>query len=96
MIDLQLQIDQKLLTQQLSELANKKGYVTENCPQDRYQTTIDKVEKVDKIKHPDQKAIAGDYSKKEMWMLHNLLLDYEGKNAEIAITRTGDYCLVAV
>lgn len=95
MIDLPLKIDQKLLTTQLSELAKKKGYVTENCSKERYQTTIDRIEKCDKMKG-DKKAIAGDYSKKEMWMLHNLLLDYEGKNAELAMTRTGNYCLVAL
>lgn len=96
MIDLPLKIDEKELTKQLSELAKKKGYVTGNCSKEQYQTTIDRVEKCDRVKKIDQKAIAGDYSKKEMWMLHNLLIDYEGKNAELAMTRTGDYCLVAV
>lgn len=95
MIDLPLKIDQKELTKQLSELASKKGYVTENCSKERYQITIDRVEKCHKIKD-ERKALAGDYSKKEMWMLHNILIDYKEKNVDIAMTRTGDYCLVAI
>lgn len=96
MIDLPLKINHELLIQQLSELVKEKGYVTGNCPKERYQSTIKRAEDCDRIKHKDQKTIAGDYSYKELWMLHNLLIDYKGKNVDLAFTNSGEWCLVAI
>ena len=65
----------RALYRELSNLNKEKQYVNENTSKEFYINTIDKAMACKHVNNIDR-AVAGPYYLRDMWMLHNALIDF--------------------